>query len=59
MFLIAILARNLHLYLRPQCPQDLQLINTNSKQKVLKIAPTEGMKIDKEGILVWVPPEDE
>ncbi|KAI5866212.1 Gryzun, putative trafficking through golgi-domain-containing protein [Durotheca rogersii] len=28
-------------------------------QKILKIIPTEGMKSDKEGILVWVPPEDE
>ncbi|PBP26987.1 hypothetical protein BUE80_DR002055 [Diplocarpon rosae] len=28
-------------------------------QKVLKIAPTEGMKLEKEGILVWVPAEDE
>jgi trafficking protein particle complex subunit 11 len=28
-------------------------------QKVLKIAPTEGMRLDKEGILVWVPPADE
>lgn len=28
-------------------------------QKVLKIAPTEGMKQDKEGLLVWVPPEEE
>lgn len=28
-------------------------------QKVLKIAPTEGMKVDKEGILVWVPPDED
>ncbi|KAH7380853.1 Gryzun, putative trafficking through golgi-domain-containing protein [Cadophora sp. MPI-SDFR-AT-0126] len=28
-------------------------------QKVLKIAPTEGMKVEKEGILVWVPAEDD
>ncbi|KAI1177997.1 Gryzun, putative trafficking through golgi-domain-containing protein [Nemania sp. FL0916] len=28
-------------------------------QKVLKIIPTEGMKTDKDGILLWVPPEDE
>lgn len=28
-------------------------------QKVLKIAPTEGMRLDKEGILIWVPPEDD
>ncbi|KAI2468316.1 Gryzun, putative trafficking through golgi-domain-containing protein [Annulohypoxylon bovei var. microspora] len=28
-------------------------------QKVLKIIPTEGMKGDKDGVLVWVPPEDE
>jgi len=28
-------------------------------QKVLKIAPTEGMKVDKDGILVWVPLEDD
>jgi hypothetical protein len=28
-------------------------------QKVLKIAPTEGMRLDKEGIMVWVPPDDD
>ncbi|KAI1316286.1 Gryzun, putative trafficking through golgi-domain-containing protein [Xylariaceae sp. FL0255] len=28
-------------------------------QKVLKIIPTEGMKSDKEGVLLWVPPEDD
>lgn len=28
-------------------------------QKVLKIVPTEGMKSDRDGVLVWVPPEDE
>jgi hypothetical protein len=28
-------------------------------QKTLKIAPTEGMKADKEGILIWVPAEEE
>ncbi|KAI1777074.1 Gryzun, putative trafficking through golgi-domain-containing protein [Hypoxylon cercidicola] len=28
-------------------------------QKVLKIIPTEGMKTDRDGVLVWVPPEDE
>lgn len=28
-------------------------------QKVLKIAPSEGLRVDKEGILVWVPPEEE
>ncbi|KAG9239451.1 Gryzun, putative trafficking through golgi-domain-containing protein [Amylocarpus encephaloides] len=28
-------------------------------QKILKMAPTEGMKVDKEGILIWVPPEEE
>jgi len=28
-------------------------------QKVLRIAPTEGMKVDKDGILVWVPPDDD
>ena len=28
-------------------------------QKVLKIAPTEGMKVDKEGILIWVPPDED
>ncbi|TVY18166.1 Trafficking protein particle complex subunit 11 [Lachnellula arida] len=28
-------------------------------QKVLKIAPTEGLRIDKEGLLIWVPPEEE
>ncbi|CAK7272424.1 hypothetical protein SEPCBS119000_005118 [Sporothrix epigloea] len=26
-------------------------------QKVLRILPTEGMKIDKDGILIWVPPD--
>jgi hypothetical protein len=37
-----------------------QLIVTDRYfQKVLKVAPTEGMKVDKEGILVWVPPDDE
>lgn len=35
------------------------MLTLHAKQKVLKIAPTEGMKIDKEGILVWVPPEEE
>jgi len=35
------------------------LIRDKYFQKVLKIAPTEGMKVDKEGILVWVPPEEE
>ncbi|KAE8453746.1 hypothetical protein EG329_009257 [Mollisiaceae sp. DMI_Dod_QoI] len=28
-------------------------------QKVLKIAPTEGLKSDKDGLLVWVPPEED
>jgi hypothetical protein len=28
-------------------------------QKVLKIAPTEGMRIDKEGIFCWAPPDEE
>jgi hypothetical protein len=28
-------------------------------QKVLKIAPTEGMRLDKDAIYVWVPPEEE
>ncbi|TAQ89462.1 hypothetical protein B7494_g2219 [Chlorociboria aeruginascens] len=28
-------------------------------QKILKIAPTEGMKIDKDGLFIWVPPQDE
>lgn len=28
-------------------------------QKVLRVIPTEGMKADKEGFIVWVPPEDE
>lgn len=28
-------------------------------QKVLKIAPTEGLRSDKEGLLVWVPSEEE
>ncbi|KAM0331549.1 hypothetical protein ACHAQA_003227 [Verticillium albo-atrum] len=28
-------------------------------QKVLRIIPTEGMKIDKEGLLLWVPPAEE
>jgi hypothetical protein len=26
---------------------------------VLKIAPTEAMRIDKDAIFVWVPPEEE
>jgi hypothetical protein len=34
-------------------------IGANCEQKVLKIAPAERMKADKEGILVWVPPEKE
>ncbi|KAJ2984395.1 hypothetical protein NUW58_g6080 [Xylaria curta] len=28
-------------------------------QKVLKIIPTEGIKSDKDGVLLWVPPEDD
>ncbi|RFU35407.1 hypothetical protein B7463_g999, partial [Scytalidium lignicola] len=28
-------------------------------QKVLKVSPTEGMKPHKDGVLVWVPPEEE
>ncbi len=28
-------------------------------QKVLRVIPTEGMKLDKEGFLVWVPPEED
>ncbi|KAM0251505.1 hypothetical protein ACHAQJ_008126 [Trichoderma viride] len=28
-------------------------------QKVLRVIPTEGMKIDKDGLLVWVPPVPE
>jgi trafficking protein particle complex subunit 11 len=28
-------------------------------QKVLRIIPTEGMKIDKEGLLVWIPPGED
>jgi hypothetical protein len=28
-------------------------------QKMLKIAPTEGMRLDKDAIFFWVPPEDE
>ncbi|KAH8884676.1 hypothetical protein GQ53DRAFT_661530 [Thozetella sp. PMI_491] len=28
-------------------------------QKVLRVIPTEGMKLDKEGFLVWIPPEDD
>lgn len=27
-------------------------------QKTLRIIPTEGMKIDKDGLLIWVPPTD-
>ncbi|OLN85197.1 Trafficking protein particle complex subunit 11 [Colletotrichum chlorophyti] len=27
-------------------------------QKVLRIIPTDGMKIDKDGLLVWIPPEE-
>ncbi|KAI1436210.1 Gryzun, putative trafficking through golgi-domain-containing protein [Xylaria sp. CBS 124048] len=28
-------------------------------QKVLKIIPTDGMKSDKDGVLLWVPPEED
>ncbi|KAL1898210.1 hypothetical protein Sste5346_003616 [Sporothrix stenoceras] len=28
-------------------------------QKVLRVLPTEGMKMDKDGILIWVPPDVE
>ncbi|KAF4634060.1 hypothetical protein G7Y89_g4066 [Cudoniella acicularis] len=28
-------------------------------QKILKIAPTEGIRVDKEGLLIWVPPEED
>lgn len=28
-------------------------------QKVLRIIPTEGMKIDKDGLLLWIPSEDD
>jgi hypothetical protein len=28
-------------------------------QKILKIAPTEGIRSDKEGLLVWVPPDED
>jgi hypothetical protein len=28
-------------------------------QKVLRVIPTEGMKHDKDGVLVWVPPKEE
>ncbi|UKZ50200.1 hypothetical protein TrVGV298_004457 [Trichoderma virens] len=28
-------------------------------QKVLRVIPTEGMKIDKDGLLVWIPPAPE
>ena len=28
-------------------------------QKILKIAPTEAMKSEKEGLFIWVPPEEE
>ncbi|KAI1827267.1 Gryzun, putative trafficking through golgi-domain-containing protein [Xylaria intraflava] len=28
-------------------------------QKILRIIPTEGMKSDKDGVLLWVPPEEE
>ncbi|KFY12053.1 hypothetical protein V492_04118 [Pseudogymnoascus sp. VKM F-4246] len=28
-------------------------------QKVLKVAPGDGMKSDKEGILIWIPPDEE
>jgi hypothetical protein len=34
-------------------------LDADTEQKVLKIAPTEGMKIDKDGILVWVPSGEE
>jgi hypothetical protein len=32
------------------------LVRDKYFQKVLRIIPTEGMKIDKDGLLVWVPP---
>ncbi|KAF8867253.1 hypothetical protein BDZ45DRAFT_667224 [Acephala macrosclerotiorum] len=28
-------------------------------QKVLKIAPTEGLKLEKDGLLIWCPPEED
>jgi len=28
-------------------------------QKMLRVIPTEGMKIDKDGLLVWVPPSED
>ncbi|KAI2636717.1 Gryzun, putative trafficking through golgi-domain-containing protein [Xylaria nigripes] len=28
-------------------------------QKILKIIPTEGMKNDKDGVLLWIPPEED
>ena len=28
-------------------------------QKVLRVIPTEGMKLDKDGFLVWVPPDED
>ena len=31
------------------------LIRDKYFQKVLRIIPTEGMKIDKDGLLIWVP----
>ncbi|KAH6696808.1 Gryzun, putative trafficking through golgi-domain-containing protein [Plectosphaerella plurivora] len=39
------------LYVRPNL-----VVRDKYFQKVLRIIPTDGMKIDKEGLLVWVPP---
>ena len=35
------------------------LVRDKYFQKVLRIIPTEGMKADKDGFLIWVPPEDD
>lgn len=39
------------IYVRPNL-----VVRDKYFQKVLRIIPTDGMKIDKEGLLVWVPP---
>ncbi|TDZ33889.1 Trafficking protein particle complex subunit 11 [Colletotrichum spinosum] len=41
-------------YIRPSL-----VVRDKYFQKVLRIIPTEGMKIDKEGLLVWIPLEEE
>jgi hypothetical protein len=41
-------------WIRPQF-----IVKDRYFQKILKVAPTDGMKIDKEGILIWVPPDED